>query len=295
MYSNTKISTSTKNYWDKIKEAQKLIQNAERIILGIGSGLSAAGGLSYGDPELFQRWFPEYVEMGYKTIIEAQRRFWWLRNSQPEHYWGYWAKHIYHIRYETECLPPYQQVFDMLKDRDYFIITTNGDGQVQKADFPEERVFAMQGNYEYFQCIKPCTHDIYQNREMLDRMLENMVSPIEIRTEDVPKCPRCGEFLVPNLRIDDTFVQEPHMKMQPAYRKFITDSEHKETLFLELGVGYNTPGIIRFPFESLTHEMDKAHLIRVNMSEANVPWEIRDKSVSFQDDLGKVVGDFLID
>jgi len=259
--------------------------------VGVGSGLSAAGGLNYADPALLKRWFSEYADQGFKTLLEVQGMFWWLSQSKPENYWGYWARHIYHIRYETGVLKPYQDLFNLLKSKDYFICSTNADGQIKKAGFSKDRVFAPQGDYEFFQCSKHCSEDIYQNRIMVETMIKNMPSATEICSDDIPVCPRCGAGLVPNLRCDDTFVQTPHMKILPAFEKFIQDSAGKNTVLIELGVGYNTPGVIRYPFEKITQKQTEARLIRVNKAYADVPKEIEDKSISIQADLARALSD----
>lgn len=192
MFSKKKIIKSMQTYSEKIDSATALINQAEKIVLGIGSGLSAAGGLCYTDPKLTQKWYPEYYSMGLQKIVDIQGAYWWLHNSKPEEYWGFWARHIWHIRYETDATNPYKDLFSLIGDKEYFVCTTNVDSQAEKAGFAANRILAPQGNYCYFQCSKPCSDEVYYNEEMITCMVNNMVSPFEIRTEDIPICPRCG-------------------------------------------------------------------------------------------------------
>lgn len=281
-------------YSEKIDSAKELIAAADKIVLGLGSGLSAAGGLCYTDPKLTQKWYPEYYSMGLRTILDIQGIYWWLSNSKPEKYWGFWAQHIWHIRYETDVTEPYQTLFRLVYDRDYFVCTTNVDGQVGKAGFAADKTLAPQGDYCYFQCSKPCSDDVYYNKEMVLNMIRNMVSPLEIRTEDIPLCPRCGSPLIPNLRCDDHFVEKPHLQNLPRYEGYLTDCAEKAVLFLEFGVGYNTPVIIRYPFEQLTSRFPRAHLIRINSTCAEIPKNIENKSISLQEDLAKTLPDLFL-
>lgn len=285
MYSQTGTMTSTGQSFAELAQARALIQSADKLIVGIGSGLSAAGGLNYADQALTRALFPEYYFMGLRTIAALQSLYWFYGQSDPEKYWGFWARHINHMRYAAGATRPYLELFRLIGGKDYFICTTNVDSQVNKAGFSEERIFAMQGNYCYFQCIRPCTDQVYYNQEMIERMVGHMPNPFEIRKEDVPKCPRCGKPLVPNLRCDDSFVETPHLKNRSAYEQFIRDCADKNTVLLELGVGYNTPVLIRYPFERITAGYPKSQLIRINNACAGVPGEIQGRSLSICRDL----------
>lgn len=285
---NNKIS-----YFDLITDIEEKIRNAGKIILGIGAGLSAAGGLDYTDKELAKKWYPEYFSMGLHSISDIMGAHWFINRCKTEQYWGFWAKHINHIRYEAEATKPYHDLMEIIKDKDYFIITTNADSQVEKVGFAKDKIFAMQGNYCFFQCIEPCSDEVYYNEKMIKDMESNMPNPFEIRTEDIPKCPRCGKLLVPNLHCDNTFVETPHWRNYPLYQSFVEGCKDKNVVLLELGVGYNTPSIIRYPFEGIAREYKNAFLIRINNTCATIPKEISDKAIPLQDDLGKVLTDIL--
>ncbi len=281
------------NYSDKIAKAKELIRQADRVIIGIGAGLSAAGGLCYGDPALGLKWYPEYHGMGLKTIGQIMGNYWDLRQCKAESYWGFWGQHIWHMRYEAEATAPYLDLHRIVSEKDYFICTTNVDSQVEKAGFDLARIFAPQGNYGYFQCSEPCSNDLYDNQDMIHTMLRNMPNPFDIRAEDIPLCPRCERPLIPNLRSDQRFVEKPHLLLAPEYEDFVMQGQNENTLFLELGVGYNTPVIIRFPFETLTNHFANAHLIRINNSDGDVPKEIASKSICIQEDLAKALHDLI--
>lgn len=291
MYLQPGITTSTENYWDNLRHIAALLQTSERILIGIGSGMSSSGGLSYGDPALAEQWFPEYASQGYRTIAEIQGLYWWYYECSPVEYWSFWARHIWHIRYESEVLTPYKDLLALLEGKDYFIITTNADGQLFKAKYPRERVFAPQGNYDAFQCSKACRREIYPNREMIARMITNMPDKFHIREEDLPWCPHCGAPLILNLRFDNTYVHEPHYWNADAYETFVQDAHKGSLLLLELGVGFNTPVFIRYPFEAITNQYPRAFFVRVNATRPKAPEAIAEKTISLSEDITKVLCD----
>lgn len=290
------MNASTKNYWDKINRITQVLQTADCFLIGVGAGMSAAGGLNYADSALAQKWYPHYFERGKKTIVEIMSLYWvtTINESNAAHYWGFWANHINHIRYEPSALKPYADLYNIVKNKDYFICSTNVDGQLEKAGFDKNRIFAPQGDYALFQCAKPCSQDVYDNKEMIKTMLENMASPFEIRDVDIPRCPKCGYFLMPNLRCDDAFVETPHLINADPYSDFIKNSSDKKIVLLELGVGFNTPSIIKFPFEAITYKHPNATLIRINLTDVEVSERNKDKSISIQDDIGKVLDDVFL-
>lgn len=277
---------STGIYSAELERARALLAGAERIVVGVGSGLSAAGGLDYGAPGPAARWFPEY---GAGSLAEIQGRFWWYDRCRAEEYWGYWARHILYIRYETPVLAPYRALARLLEGRDYFIVTTNADGQLGKAGFPREKIFAPQGDYCWFQCKTPCCGELVYNEDLIRAMVDNMPSPTGIRTRDIPRCPRCGAPLVPNLRIDGSFVEAPHFHNAGDYGAFLREAEEGRTVLLELGVGYNTPGVIRRPFERWALAHPGAALIRVNRDWPGLPEALGSRGLGLGMDLGRAL------
>lgn len=209
-------------------------------------------------------------------------------------YWGYWARHINNIRYKSEILELYKNLMEIMKHKNYFICTTNADGQVQRVGFDKERIFAPQGNYDSFQCSIPCRWDeIYPNKEMIENMVASIDKNYKIDSELIPRCSHCGNYLIPNLRCDSKFVEKPHFHNVDMYEKFINENSDKNILFLELGVGFNTPGIICYPFERLTNAYENAKLIRVNKGSAELAEEIIDKSIEIGGDIKLVLSDIL--
>lgn len=280
------------NYLDNVAKAAELIKSADYILIGAGAGLSAAGGLNYGDRKLFKEWFPKLSEFGIETIGEAISLYWQVDNSNRRNFWAYWANHINKIRYEAPALKPYLELFDIVKDKNHFIITTNVDGQFVKAGFNKKKIFAPQGDYGLFQCDKPCCDELYDNKIFIDKMISNMnTDEFEVQEVDIPRCSKCGSYLSKSLRVDDTFVESPHMKKQKDYIDFINNSTDGKLVLLELGVGFNTPVIIRWPFEKITSKHPNASLIRMNMEYPEAPKKVACKCLSFNSDITKVLTD----
>lgn len=278
-----------------IETARSWMDAAESVIIGAGAGLSASGGLNYHDPELVRRWFPEYANLGCKTIPEIQSAFWKIETSDPELYWGYWARHIFHVRYEPEALEPYKNLKKLIGEKAHFVITTNVDGQFEKAGFSRQGVFAPQGDYGFFQCARPCQDVVFPNKEMVLRMVHGIDSDARglprIRREDIPRCPFCGAPLIPNLRCDNLFVETPHMSAAADYKRFVDacGSSSAGAVLLELGVGFNTPSIIRYPFEEYVQRFERFRLIRVNAAEPFAQTDLADRLLSLGVDAGVIL------
>lgn len=155
MYSLKEAVTSTrKSYNDKILEVSNLLANAESIVCGIGAGLTSAGGIDYNNPEHLKKYYPQYFKLGFKTIFDVMSMFWKVNDENVLKYWAFWAHHINHVRYETTVMKPYENLYNLLKDKDYFICSTNVDGQLEKAGFSNDKIFSPQGSYAHFQCVK---------------------------------------------------------------------------------------------------------------------------------------------
>lgn len=282
-----------------IRDSRELITKADKLIVGVGAGMSASAGLDYSDPHLVELWYPEYGRRGLSSIGEIQGFLWNAMGSDPTLYWGFWAQHIALVRYEPDALPPYRALFKLINGKDYFICTTNVDRQLGKAGFPNERIFAPQGDYGLFQCDRPCSDEVYQNDGMIRRMNEGISIGVDglprIRDTDIPRCPRCGELLKPNLRCDDTFVEAPHMANIDRYRAAVQDAAEcpGQVILLELGVGFNTPSIIRYPFERFALGIPNAVLIRINRDSATLPSNLQGKAVCVSSDVGSFLEQIL--
>jgi NAD-dependent SIR2 family protein deacetylase len=232
--------------------AKTLLAEADCIVVGAGAGLSASGGIDYVSPEFFKLHYPDFAKRGCRTIWETMDSFWDITSDNETRYWAFLSHHFLKIRYEYPIVQPYLDLYRYLQGREYFIVTTNVDGQFHKVGFPPDKIWAMQGDYALFQSETPCTRDLYENESML-RAMKATFNPdsLTIDRATVPRCPRCGKHLVPNLRKDETFVDEPHLVNRPRYQRFLEAAAGKKVVLLELGVGFNSPGALRYPFEQL--------------------------------------------
>lgn len=209
MFSKNKTRIYTDDYWDSIERAAKLMRNAEYVLVGIGSGATSAGGLCYTDFALAKKWHPEYFAAGKESIVEIMGDPWptTINEDNAATFWGFWVKHIYHIRYEAWVLRSYSDLFQILRGKQFFVATTNVDGQLEKAGFDKWDIFAPQGDYALLQCALPCSQDVYDNKAAILFIYENMAKPFEIHASDIPRCPRCGKLSLPNLRCGVNFAK----------------------------------------------------------------------------------------
>ena len=180
-----------------------------------------------------------------------------------------------------------------LTAKDYFVLTTNVDHQFQKAGFDKHRLFYTQGDYGLFQCSEPCHNVTYDNEEVIRRMLSEQRN-IRIPSELIPKCPKCGKSMTMNLRCDDTFVQNGGWyRASERYSDFLRRHEGLHILFLELGVGFNTPVIIKYPFWQMTAKNPNAVYACVNFDEAFCPEELKNQSICINGDIVEVLQDMV--
>ena len=269
-----------------IVKIKKWIDEADAIIIGAGAGLSDAAGIHYSG-EKFEHDFIDFIrKYGIKDLYTSA--FYSFRTEEERR--AYWAKHIYFSYYENKHTDLYQNLYNLVKDKKYFVITTNTDGQFINNGFDREKVFEVQGSYFKLQCFTPCHNKLYDNEEQVKEWLSNIDSELKILSNLVPKCPVCGENMSVNLRCDDTFVEDDNWyKMQNKYDDFIKNNSDKNVLLLEFGIGFNTPGIIRFPFEQMTFMHDIFKLIRFNDKYAMIPEEIQNRSISVTDSISETI------
>ena len=272
-------------YNKRISEVKNLISKADYVLIGAGSGLSTAAGLEYFG-ESFEKNFKEFIEKyNFPDLYSAS---FYDFNTQEEK-WAFFAKMIYLNRFNKEPLKLYQEIYSLIKEKDYFVITTNVDGQFEKAGFEKERVFETQGDYAYLQCENACHNKLYYNYDLVSEWLKN-TKDCKIPSNIAPKCPVCGGNMEMNLRKDANFVQDENWyKQDKRYVEFLDKSQDKNLLLLEIGVGFNTPGIIRFPFEQMVYNNINTHLVRINKDYAFASREIEDKTILFNEDTNKIV------
>ena len=251
-----------KNLSERIKEIREAIKDAEYIIIGAGAGLSTAAGLEYGGQRFIDN-FSDYISK-YQMTDMYTAGFYPFETLEEK--WGYWSKHIYINDVGAEGTRLYEKLHELVKDKQYFVITTNVDNQFTKSGFPSNKVYATQGSYNYFQCSKACHDSLYKNTGIIKEMVDNIDEELKIPGDMVPYCPKCGEPLDTNLRKDSYFVEDVYWhKQKEAYQKFLNEAKNHKTVLLEFGVGFNTPAIIRFPFESMTEKMPEWTLVRFNL------------------------------
>lgn len=269
-----------------IIKIKKWIDEADAIIIGAGAGLSDAAGIHYSG-EKFEHDFIDFIRKYGITDLYTSS-FYPFKTEEEK--WAYWAKHIYFSYYERKNTDLYKNLYNLVKDKNYFVITTNADGQFINNGFDKTRVFEVQGSYSKLQCSVPCHNKLYDDEKLIKEMLSNILDDLKIPSKLVPKCPVCGANMVVNLRCDDKFVEDDNFyKLQKNYDDFLRNNLDKKVLLLEFGVGFNTPGIIRFSFEKLAFLHDNFKLIRFNDRYYKVPDVIKNNSISVFDDINEVV------
>ena len=301
MFSKIWTKKYTESYSNNIKKLRKVLDEADAVVIGAGSGFSTSAGLTYSG-ERFKKYFSDFIE---KYNIPDMYSGGFYPYETLEEYWAWWSRHIYYNRYIDVPKPVYENLLNLVKNKDYFVITTNVDHCFQRSGFDKERLFYMQGDYGLWQCSEPCHKETYDNEEIIKKMVlsqgfqikdgelqepEDGEIKLTVPTGLIPYCPHCGKPMSMNLRSDQTFVEDDgwHQAAE-RYEKFIQDHKKQKIVFLELGVGYNTPGIIKYPFWQMTNTFEHAFYVCLNQREAYVPEEIRRKSVCMNEDIGEVL------
>lgn len=290
MCSRTTTIKSTSSCWGNIKKTKKLIENADAVGIGAGAGLSTSAGFTYSGKR-FEDNFPDFIEKyGFKDMYSAG----FYPYDTLEEYWAYWSRYIFINRYQNTPKDVYTDLYKLVKNKDYFVLTTNVDHCFQKAGFDKHRLFYTQGDYGLLQCSKPCHNKTYENESLVHKMVAEQKN-MRIPSGLIPYCPVCGAPMSMNLRADNTFVEDGGWHMAATrYQDFIHRHEEMKILYLELGVGGNTPGIIKYPFWQMTHDNPNANYICINLSEAYIPAEIRKQSICIDNDIGTVLKQLVV-
>ena len=272
-----------KDFSDELSRLCEALENADAIVVGAGAGLSASAGFEYGG-DSFARNFPDLVsKYGLSDMYSAG----FYPYDTDEEFWGFWSRSIMINRYTGIPKPKvFSDLLGLVGGKEYFVITTNVDHCFQQAGFDKERLFYTQGDYGLFQCSKPCRQETYDNFSAVMRMAAG-IKDGKIRTEDIPRCPICGRKMVPNLRSDGNFVEDRGWHRASArYRDFIGKHSRGRTVYLELGVGSNTPGIIKYPFWDMAAGNRSSVYACVNLGQAYAPKEILGRSILIDMDIG---------
>lgn len=280
-------------YEEQIMQAADMIQKADYVLMGAGAGLSTAAGAVYGGT-WFEKNFKEFKEKyGNGPYMQDMYSAGFHPYPDEESFWGYWSKQAILGGIDLDVTPLYKDILKLLKDKRTFCLSTNADGQFQKAGYKEEQIFCTQGDYFHIQCQKACHQRTY-NAVKLFKQMDQARKNCQIPTYMVPKCPICGGPMTMNLRCDQYFVQdEAWYQAEKRFGDFLNEAlkSQKKLLLLELGVGFNTPTIIRFPFEKLVKENKQVNLIRLNLNEAVIPESIEQQAVGINKDIKQTIKD----
>lgn len=270
---------------EETKRLRDELEQAETILIGAGSGLSASAGFTYSG-ERFQEHFGDFAERyGIRDMYSGG----FYPFSSLEEYWAWWSRQIYLNRYVDAPRPVYQELLSLVKEKDYFVLTTNVDHCFQKTGFDKNRLFYTQGDYGLWQCSEPCHQETYDNRETVLKMVKEQ-KDMRIPAELIPCCPKCGKPMTMNLRCDDTFVEdEGWHQASERYSEFLRRHQNTRMLLLDLGTGMNTPGIVKFPFWRMTAANPKAVYACINLGEAYAPGEIEKQSICIDGDIGEAL------
>ncbi len=285
MFSRTRTMRSIGGCSAEIKRLGAALNAADAVVIGAGAGLSTAAGFTYSG-ERFRTNFADFEKKyGFHDMYSGG----FYPYETPEEFWAFWSRNIMLNRYTELSESVYGDLLALVKDKDYFVITTNVDHCFQKSGFDKKRLFYTQGDYGLFQCSEPCCNETFDNEKIVKQMYE-LQRDMKIPSELLPKCPHCGKPLTMNLRSDGKFVEdEGWHKAAERYSDFIRSRKKTRVLCLEWGVGYNTPVIIKYPFRQLTAANPKAVYACVNLGEASCPPEITAQSILIDGDIAKVL------
>lgn len=279
MFTRTRTRSDTESFYRLKAE----LESADAVLIGAGAGLSASAGMAY-DGERFKMNFSDFEQKyGFHDMYSGGFQLY----ETPEEFWAYWSRMIHLNRYEQAAGRAYLDLLEIVKDKDYFVLTTNVDHQFQTAGFDKHRLFYTQGDYGLFQCSH--CRKTFDNEESISRMFTQQDN-MRIPTELIPKCPDCGKPLTLNLRSDDKFVEDDGWHTaSKRYEDYIRRHKKGQILYLELGVGMNTPSIIKYPFWQMTYQNPDAVFVCINLGDAFVPVKIKMRSLCIDADISQTL------
>ena len=302
MFANIFTRKNAETYSEKIRRLREALDDADAVIIGAGAGLSTSAGFTY-DGERFEKYFSDFErKYGFGDMYSGG----FYPYDTLEEHWAYWSRNIWINRYMDAPKPVYRELYDLVKDKDYFVLTTNVDHCFQKAGFDKHRLFYTQGDYGLFQCSVPCHKETYDNAAIIRKMVEaqgyvisengglslpeGILPEMKIPSDLVPHCPKCAKPMSMNLRADDTFVEDEgwHQAAQ-RYSDFLCRHQNMRVLFLEAAVGFNTPTIVKYSSWRMAYEWEDAVYACLNYGEAFAPDEIKKKSICINGDIGAIL------
>ncbi|MDE6061016.1 MAG: Sir2 silent information regulator family NAD-dependent deacetylase [Clostridia bacterium] len=276
---------STQNCSEQISELKAVLKDVDSVLIGAGAGLSTSAGFTYSG----ERFFKYFADFNEKYGITDMYSGGFYPYETLEEFWAWWSRHILYNRYIEPQKSVYSDLYELVKDKDYFVLTTNVDHCFQKSGFDKQRLFYTQGDYGLFQCSEPCHNSTYDNEELIRQMVAEQ-KDMKIPSELIPRCPICGKPMTTNLRCDDRFVEdEGWCAAYDRYVAFVKAHERGRILYLELGVGGNTPAIIKYPFWRFTNQNSAATYACINKGEAECPPQISKQSIIINADIGDVL------
>jgi len=300
---NRNLTATSDGYAESLDKLRRALAEADAVVIGAGAGLSTSAGFVYNGAR-FETYFSDFGrKYGFSDMYSGG----FYPYPTQEEFWAYWSRYIWVNRYLDAPRPVYEDLYRLVRDKDYFVVTTNVDHCFQKAGFDKKRLFYTQGDYGLLQCSEPCHSKTYENEDMIRAMVlsqgweigennelmapEGVTLKMAVPTELLPRCPVCGEPMTMNLRSDDRFVEdEGWHRAAERYANFLR-TRGGRMLFWELGVGYNTPGIIKYPFWSMTAGNPDAVYACVNFGEAVCPEQIKLRAICISSDIGRVLQD----
>lgn len=276
------------SFSDRVQAARKKIAEADAVVIGAGAGLSAAAGLDYSGPQ-FRREFADYIEKyGFPDLYTSS----FHEFPTEEERWARWARHIDYARFRPEAFPLYRHLLELVRDKNYFVITTNVDAQFRKAGFAADRIFEVQGDYGLMQCATGCHQKVYPDKDAVDNILQH-THDLTVNRRYVPVCPVCGGNMDVHVRKNGYFVQDEEWNAAAGrYEHFMARyADSGRVALLELGIGFNTPAIIRYPFEQVTYRNSHATLIRLNSEYPAGPRETEARTIAFTENMDVVINE----
>ena len=285
MYFSRLTRQSTETFSRQVDRLRSALAKADAVVIGAGAGLSTAAGYTYSG-ERFERLFGDFAaRYGFSDMYSGG----FYPYETLEEHWAFWSRYVMCNRFAPAPLPVYDQLLALVRGRDYFVLTTNVDHCFQRAGFDKRRLFYTQGDYGLFQCSRPCCQETRDNEKTIRAMVDQQ-RDLRVPSGLVPRCPHCGAPAAMNLRSDSTFVEDEGWHRAAArYEDFLRRHAGMRTLFLELGVGGNTPGIIKYPFWRMTATSEKATYACLNLGEAVAPVEIADRSILIDADIARTL------
>lgn len=270
---------------NNIQKLKKLLKETDTIVIGAGSGLSTSAGMLYSGPE-FQKNFADFIKKyNFHDLFTASFHDF----KDPQEFWAFWSRLIHYERYTMPPKPVYQKLYSLVKNKNYFVITTNVDHFFQRTGFDKKKLFYTQGDYGLVQCKTPCHQKNYENQDFIEKMFATQ-KDMKVDKNLIPKCPKCGGSMYPNLRAGDNFVEdEGWHQAAERYHNFLEKNKNGKIIFLDLGSGMNTPAIFKFPFMKMTLNNKNATYVSINLGEAVTFDNIKERSICINMDIGEVL------